>query len=157
VPSRADKAAMIAPPARRCLAGALLAAFVALAGGCAPEEPPQPPAPPRPCFVAVREVRAAVEGVAAAALERAQAAGVRPIWRARLASNLEALERVAASLEAGGGDYGAARIGEAEELLRIGFDLRQTGDADGELGRALAPHVLELTRISQRLRTFLEP
>jgi hypothetical protein len=117
---------------------------------------PKPAPPPRPPLEVVRAVRVEVEKIADARAAESEREGRRSVWRPRLQSCLEELDRIAETLEKNGA-FGPPQDEQADELLRIGFELGQASECDARLALALRPEAQALARASKALRRFRVP
>jgi hypothetical protein len=124
-----------------------------LAGaGCTPK----PPAQERASFEVVRDARRAIDEVARARVASATQQGRPVIWQSRLEYDVKWLDQLADELERLGAS-GPPRDEQADELLRIGYELRQAAEADPQLLKELQPALRDLEKTARSLREFSLP
>jgi hypothetical protein len=135
----------------------LVVLFVALgsfAPGCGRSA--RDTAPIQPAFEIVRQARAKIEVVAKTRAEQATRQGAPAGWQDRLAADVKWLDEVADELEHQGA-YGPPREEQADELQRLGYEIRQATECDPALLVAVMPALQDLERTSRRLRVFTLP
>jgi hypothetical protein len=145
----------IVPLARAVLVPAavlVLAAVLPLAA-CSAEKTPEKP---RPAHVIVREARAEIEKLADAREAEAETKGERVIWRPRIDTCLEDLDRTLEVIEKRG-EFGPPMDEQADELMRASFDLGQAAECDPKLSAVIRPQAMALQKASKLLRRFTVP